>query len=86
MHVLQLGKLQEDLRQLLAKVGLRELDLAHVEGANTGDFVMSVNDCWGFSLRLGQDNVREVLGRGDHSYFFEVVVRHDSEIANRFRF
>ena len=43
MHVLQLGKLQEDLRQLLAKVGLRELDLAHVKLADTRDLEVLMN-------------------------------------------
>ena len=40
---------------------------------------MSVYDCWGFSLSFGKDNISKVLCAGDHSYFLEIIVRHDSE-------
>lgn len=56
------------------KSRLGELDLAHVEGPDSGDLVGGMNHSRGFALRLGKDDVNEVLGRHHSGDLFEVVI------------
>ena len=82
MEIVQLGKLGENEGKLLAEVGLRELDLPHVEASDPRDLVVPVDDCGSFPLGLREHNVCEVLGSGDHSYLLEVVERHGDSFYN----
>ena len=77
MDVFQLGKVLQDLSQLLGEILLGEFDLPHVKTADARNFVMFVDDCRGLPLGLGEDNVGEVGAGGDNTDLLEVVVRHD---------
>ena len=76
VDVLQLWKLGQDDGQLLVEAGLRKLDLAHVESPDSADLEVPVHHRRRFPLRLGQDDVGEVLRRRDDGNLLEVVVRH----------
>ena len=76
MEIVQLGKLGENEGKLLAEVGLRELDLPHVEAPDPGDLVVPMDHRWCLPLSFGQDDVREVLCSGDHSDLLEIVKGH----------
>ena len=77
MDVFQLGKVLQDLSQLLGEILLGEFDLPHVKTADARNFVMLVDNCRGLPLGLGEDNVGEVGAGGDNTDLLEVVVRHD---------
>ena len=76
MNVFQLGKVLQDLSQLLGEILLGEFDLPHVKTADARNFVVFVDYCRSLPLGLGEDNVGEVGAGGDHTYLLEVVVRH----------
>ena len=76
VDVLQLWKLGQDDGQLLVEAGLRKLDLAHVESPDSADLEVPVHHRRRLPLRLGQDDVGEVLRRRDDGNLLEVVVRH----------
>ena len=61
MKIVQLGKLGENKGKLLAEVGLRELDLPHVEAPDPRDLVVPVDHCGSLPLGFGQDNICKVL-------------------------
>ena len=61
MHLLELGKLFEYLRDLVVVVLLRVLDFARVELANATDGVLFVHHGGRFALGLGQYHVDEIL-------------------------
>ena len=82
VEIVQLGKLGEDEGKLLAEVGLRELDLPHVEAPDPRDLVVPVDDSGSLPLGLREHNVCEVLGSRDHSYLLEVVKRHGDSFYN----
>ena len=76
VDVLQLWKLGQNDGQLLVEAGLRKLDLAHVESPDSADLEVPVHHRRRLPLRLGQDDVGEVLRRRDDGNLLEVVVRH----------
>jgi len=76
MDVFQLGELGQNDGQLLVEAGLSEFDLSHVEGTNSADLEMSVNNGRSLALSLGQDDVGEVRRRRHDRNLLEVVVRH----------
>ena len=76
MDVFQLGELGKNDGQLLVEAGLSEFDLSHVEGTNSADLEMSVNNGRSLALSLGQDDVGEVRRRRHDRNLLEVVVRH----------
>ena len=82
MKIVQLGKLGENEGKLLAEVGLRELDLPHVEASDPRDLVVPVDDCGSLPLGLREHNVCEVLGGRDHSYLLKIVERHGNSFYN----
>ena len=77
VKVIKLWELREDQGQFLAEVGLREFHLPHVEASNPRDLVVPMDHRGRLPLSFGQYNVCEVLGRGDHGDFLEVVKGHD---------
>ena len=76
MDVLKLWELGQNDGQLLVEARLSELDLSHVEGSDSADLEMSVNDGRSLALSLGQDDVGEVRSRRHDRNLLEVVVRH----------
>ncbi len=76
MNFLDLGEGLEDVGELVVNALFTELDLPHVEGANTTNVVAGVNYSGSLALGLGEDDVDEVLGGRDGLYALEVVV-HD---------
>ena len=76
MDVVETRKVGQNLRELLMALGVRELDLAHVELPNAHDVVAWVNYGGRFALRLREDNVDEVRRSGDGLNLLEIVHDH----------
>lgn len=76
VDILQLGEVGQDEAELLAEVALRELDLPHVESPDAADLVLFVHYGGRLPLRLGEDDVDELLGRGHDGDLLEVVLHH----------
>lgn len=70
MHVVQLGKVLNDLRQAIVEVLLRVLHLARVECPDSGYFVALVDHRRGLALCLRQHNVDEVLWKGQKIKYY----------------
>ena len=61
MYIIQLRKILNDLRKAVMEALLSKLDLAHVKGSNSGDFVVLVNHGRSLSLSFRQHYVNETL-------------------------
>ena len=73
MDVVDARELGEDVGELLVDRLLRVLDLLHVELADARDVVALVHDGRRLALRLGEDDVDEVLAGRDDGDPLEVV-------------
>ena len=73
---LDLRKVCQDQIQLIVEILLRELDLPQVKTPDPGNLIVTVDDGRSLALRLGQDDVDEVLHRRDHRDLLEIVQRH----------
>jgi hypothetical protein len=52
------------------------LDFAHIKLSDIRDGIVLVNNCRGFSLSLGKNDIHKLLGRWDDLDGLEVVKRH----------
>ena len=55
------GKVSQDLRQLIVEILLSILDFTHVELANAADGILLMDHSWSFALSFRQNYVDEVL-------------------------
>merc|ERR1719160_1457480 len=80
MDIIDAWEFSEYLAELLIVRGLTELDLAHVEVADACDFEARMDDSGSLPIRLGQDNVDELLGIRNYLELLELVHIHDPSV------